>query len=122
MHATEGPILEGRPYYFKLKNEMIITAKDFNIIATANTKGKGSDDGRYIPWADCNTDTTFARLSSTRLAADAETCHKLSTWGMAKRLNVLQCCFGLLAADAPQPQPHGLPAVAAARVCDIRTH
>ena len=42
------PILEGKPYYFKLKNEMIIPANGFNIIATANTKGKGSDDGRYI--------------------------------------------------------------------------
>jgi MoxR-like ATPase len=42
------PILEGKPYYFKLKNEMIIPAKGFNILATANTKGKGSDDGRYI--------------------------------------------------------------------------
>jgi MoxR-like ATPase len=42
------PILEGKPYYFKLKNEMIIPAPGFNIIATANTKGKGSDDGRYI--------------------------------------------------------------------------
>ena len=42
------PILEGKPYYFKLKNEMIIPAHGFNVIATANTKGKGSDDGRYI--------------------------------------------------------------------------
>lgn len=42
------PILEGKPYYFKLKNEIIIPAKGFNVIATANTKGKGSDDGRYI--------------------------------------------------------------------------
>ena len=42
------PILEGKPYYFKLKNEVILPAKGFNIIATANTKGKGSDDGRYI--------------------------------------------------------------------------
>ena len=42
------PILEGKPYYFKLKNEMIVPAPGFNIIATANTKGKGSDDGRYI--------------------------------------------------------------------------
>jgi len=42
------PILEGKPYYFKLKNEVIVPAKGFNIIATANTKGKGSDDGRYI--------------------------------------------------------------------------
>jgi len=42
------PILEGKPYYFKLKNEMIVPATGFNIVATANTKGKGSDDGRYI--------------------------------------------------------------------------
>jgi len=42
------PILEGKPFYFKLKNEMIIPAPGFNIFATANTKGKGSEDGRYI--------------------------------------------------------------------------
>lgn len=42
------PILEGKQYYFKLKNEIIVPAPGFNIIATANTKGKGSDDGRYI--------------------------------------------------------------------------
>jgi hypothetical protein len=42
------PILEGKPYYFKLKNEIIVPAAGFNVIATANTKGKGSDDGRYI--------------------------------------------------------------------------
>lgn len=42
------PILEGKPYYFKLKNEMIVPKEGFNVIATANTKGKGSDDGRYI--------------------------------------------------------------------------
>jgi MoxR-like ATPase len=42
------PILGGKPYYFKLKNEMIVPATGFNIVATANTKGKGSDDGRYI--------------------------------------------------------------------------
>ena len=42
------PILEGKPFYFKLKNEMIIPAAGFNIFATANTKGKGSEDGRYM--------------------------------------------------------------------------
>lgn len=42
------PILEGKPYFFKLKNEIIIPKEGFNIIATANTKGKGSEDGRYI--------------------------------------------------------------------------
>ena len=42
------PILEGKPYYFKLKNEIIYPSAGFNVVATANTKGKGSDDGRYI--------------------------------------------------------------------------
>lgn len=42
------PILEGKPYYFKLKNELIYPTPGFNIFATANTKGKGSEDGRYI--------------------------------------------------------------------------
>jgi MoxR-like ATPase len=42
------PILEGKPFYFKLKNEIIVPQKGFNIFATANTKGKGSEDGRYI--------------------------------------------------------------------------
>ena len=41
-------ILEGKPYYFKLKNEIITPAPGFNVIATGNTKGKGSEDGRYI--------------------------------------------------------------------------
>ena len=41
-------IMEGKPYYFKLNNEIVYPAPGFNIIATANTKGKGSDDGRYI--------------------------------------------------------------------------
>jgi MoxR-like ATPase len=41
-------ILEGRPYYFKLKNEMIYPQAGFNIVATGNTKGRGSDSGKYI--------------------------------------------------------------------------
>lgn len=41
-------ILEGKPYYIKAKNEIVYPTAGFNILATANTKGKGSDDGRYI--------------------------------------------------------------------------
>ena len=41
-------ILEGKPYYFKLKNEKITPTQGFNIFAAANTKGKGSEDGRYM--------------------------------------------------------------------------
>jgi midasin (ATPase involved in ribosome maturation) len=42
------PVLEGKPIYLKKINKVITPAKGFNIIATANTKGKGSDDGRFI--------------------------------------------------------------------------
>ena len=45
--ALQG-ILEGKPYYFKLNNEMIYPSPNFTIIATGNTKGKGSEDGRYL--------------------------------------------------------------------------
>lgn len=41
-------ILEGKDFFFKLKNEIIKPAPGFNVFATANTKGKGSDDGRYV--------------------------------------------------------------------------
>jgi len=41
-------VLEGKPLYIKAKNEIVYPTKGFNVIATANTKGKGSDDGRYI--------------------------------------------------------------------------
>jgi len=42
------PILEGKPVYLKKINKVIHPAAGFNVIATANTKGKGSDDGRFI--------------------------------------------------------------------------
>lgn len=41
-------ILEGKPYYYKLKNEVITPAPGFNIIATDNTRGQGSSDGKYV--------------------------------------------------------------------------
>lgn len=42
------PVLEGKPIYLKKINRVIHPAPGFNILATANTKGKGSDDGRFI--------------------------------------------------------------------------
>ena len=42
------PILEGKGVFLKKINEYIQPAKGFNVIATANTKGKGSEDGRFI--------------------------------------------------------------------------
>jgi len=42
------PILEGKPYFDKKTGEVIHPQYGFQVIATANTKGKGSDDGRFI--------------------------------------------------------------------------
>lgn len=42
------PVLEGKSIFLKKINKLITPAAGFNVIATANTKGKGSDDGRFI--------------------------------------------------------------------------
>jgi MoxR-like ATPase len=41
-------IMEGKPYMNKKTGEIVHPAAGFNIVATANTKGKGTDDGRFI--------------------------------------------------------------------------
>lgn len=41
-------VLEGKPFLLKKKNEMVIPAPGFTVIATANTKGQGSDSGKYM--------------------------------------------------------------------------
>jgi hypothetical protein len=41
-------ILEGKGVFLKKIGRFIKPAAGFNVIATANTKGKGSDDGRFI--------------------------------------------------------------------------
>jgi cobaltochelatase CobS len=41
-------ILEGKPYYNKKSGELITPSEGFNVIATANTKGRGSDEGKYL--------------------------------------------------------------------------
>lgn len=40
-------ILEGKPVLVKKTGEIVKPAEGFNVIATANTKGKGSEDGRF---------------------------------------------------------------------------
>jgi hypothetical protein len=40
-------ILEGKPVLVKKTGEIVSPKKGFNVFATANTKGKGSDDGRF---------------------------------------------------------------------------
>ena len=42
------PIMEGKGVFLKKINRFVKPAKGFTVIATANTKGKGSDDGRFI--------------------------------------------------------------------------
>ena len=41
-------ILEGKPYYNKKTGEVVYPTSGFNVIATANTKGRGSEEGRYL--------------------------------------------------------------------------
>ena len=41
-------VLEGKGVFLKKIGKFIKPTNGFNIIATANTKGKGSDDGRFI--------------------------------------------------------------------------
>ena len=41
-------ILEGKGVYLKKIGKFVQPAEGFNVVATANTKGKGSDDGRFI--------------------------------------------------------------------------
>jgi hypothetical protein len=41
-------VLEGKPVLIKKTGEVVSPSNGFNVIATANTKGKGSDDGRFI--------------------------------------------------------------------------
>ncbi|MGH7744654.1 MAG: AAA family ATPase, partial [Candidatus Dormibacteria bacterium] len=42
------PVLEGKPFLDKKTNTIVHPAPGFNVIACANTKGKGSNDGRFI--------------------------------------------------------------------------
>ena len=42
------PILEGKGVFLKKINEFVECAPGFNIVATANTKGKGDDTGNFI--------------------------------------------------------------------------
>jgi hypothetical protein len=42
------PVLEGKGVYLKKVNRFVAPSEGFNVLATANTKGKGSEDGRFI--------------------------------------------------------------------------
>ena len=42
------PVLEGKGIFLKKIGKFVKPTAGFNVVATANTKGKGSDDGRFI--------------------------------------------------------------------------
>ena len=42
------PVLEGKGIFLKKIGKFVQPSPGFNVVATANTKGKGSDDGRFI--------------------------------------------------------------------------
>lgn len=42
------PVLEGKGVFLKKINRWVYPKHGFNVLATANTKGKGSDDGRFV--------------------------------------------------------------------------
>jgi hypothetical protein len=42
------PVLEGKPLYLKKVGRVIHPAPGFNIIATANTKGQGDNEGKFV--------------------------------------------------------------------------
>jgi len=93
-------VLEGKPFLLKKKNELITPATGFTVIATANTKGKGSDDGRYMftnilneaflerflntyeqEWPPVKTEQKIIKKELTSLGrSDDEFAEKLVTW------------------------------------------
>ena len=42
------PVLEGKGVFLKKIGQWVTPAEGFTVFATANTKGKGSDDGRFV--------------------------------------------------------------------------
>ena len=90
------PILEGKGIFLKKIGRFVSPAKGFNVIATANTKGKGSDDGRFIGTNVLNEaflerfPVTFEQSYPspkteekilTNLCDDTEFCKRLVDWG-----------------------------------------
>jgi len=88
-------ILEGKGVFLKKIGKFVQPATGFNVIATANTKGKGSDDGRFIGTNVLNEaflerfPVTFEQEYPTvaieikilnKLCADENFCKRLADW------------------------------------------
>jgi hypothetical protein len=98
-------VLEGKPVLIKKTGEVITAAPGFNVIATANTKGKGDEAGRFIsasiideaflerftitleqPYPTETTEKKIVLNHMTKFGADdVEFADKLVTWGQAIR-------------------------------------
>ncbi len=95
------PILEGKGIFLKKIGRFVSPSAGFNVVATANTKGKGSDDGRFIGTNVLNEaflerfPVTFeqdypapsietkilGRVASTLGVRDSDFCKRLVDWG-----------------------------------------
>ena len=95
------PILEGKGIFLKKIGRFVQPSPGFNVVATANTKGKGSDDGRFIGTNVLNEaflerfPVTFeqdypaptveakilGRVASTLGITDTDFCKRLVDWG-----------------------------------------
>tara|TARA_Y100000401_G_scaffold13687_2_gene9332 strand:+ start:3767 stop:4840 length:1074 start_codon:yes stop_codon:yes gene_type:complete len=88
-------ILEGKGVFLKKIGRFVKPTKGFNVIATANTKGKGSEDGRFIGTNVLNEaflerfPVTFEQEYPTvatetkilnKLCADDNFCKRLADW------------------------------------------
>ena len=88
-------ILEGKGVFLKKIGRWVSPASGFNVIATANTKGKGSDDGRFIGTNVLNEASlerfpvTFEQEYPTaaveqrilnKICDDSDFCKRLSDW------------------------------------------
>ena len=88
-------ILEGKGVFLKKIGKFITPAEGFQVFATANTKGKGSDDGRFIGTNVLNEaflerfPVTFEQEYPTavteqkilgKMCKDEEFCKRLSDW------------------------------------------
>ena len=93
-------VLEGKPVLIKKTGEVVSPAHGFNVIATANTKGRGSEDGRFSaatiideaflerfvsavdqPWPTKSTETKIVKNHLSKYECeDDEFADKLTTW------------------------------------------
>ena len=88
-------VLEGKGVFLKKTGRYVKPAIGFNVIATANTKGKGSDDGRFIGTNVLNEaflerfpvtfeqeypSTSIEQKILSKLCSDVDFCKRLADW------------------------------------------